>query len=184
MLGLEALSVLTDVTKTTEAMAKPIARATILGKMDSAHSTSVSDTRLQERILSLALADIPIEADETHKRQAHLALLIFANAIDLLDSKDVSGFVATFHFSTGVPLEHHLLTRIGQAESSPHFAYLAARILGVVCRKGEEVFPVVDEKVLMKAQMIGTCSHAALQKEVGELLNTMAFQHSLKVVSN
>lgn len=182
-LGLESLAILTDATKTGLVDATKFAKAVLVGRLEQADGAVVIDSRIQERVLYLALMgrypDTPTESNhatlEYEKHHAHLAMQIIANAIGLLtDSFDLTAILEAAKVVTGQDMISSMQERVCNAHEAPHGAYLATRILSAFCRvQPRTVRRCVKPGTVRAAQHVGHCSHAALEMETGRLLSAM-----------
>jgi hypothetical protein len=78
----------------------------------------------------------------------------------------------------GLDVVSSLLHAVDQARDKPHVAYVAAHILGCLCRSlpsiREQVYAY--KKVVQDASHVGECSHEALARASSRLLDTLSSQ--------
>lgn len=174
--GLTKLVSLTDPNRSGYTTAKKVATQVLCNV----------NSKTSEIVLFLALdrswpTSMDMSADdlrlhmEMRKKHSYLALTIMAQSLSLIDANDLSDclqVVSRWDLLTVEPLVHF----VQHAAVAPHVAYLATHILACLCRWVPEIRARVDRhhhSVVLMAQHIGTCNHAALAQASDRLLNEL-----------
>ena len=182
-LGLQSLVIMTDPTKTKRSIATAVSQAALLGYTEIPNGDRFTDSRIQDRIFSLAFRGcwpdsfVSIEGGAQDKPHAHLALMVMANAASLIQSKAefTTLLKDSARFAAGNSLILAMQQLVWNAQAEPHEAYLATRILSAVCQgQPDAVRNSLEPDAVRAAQHVGFLSHAALETESGQLLAALA----------